>query len=220
MGTLSGNEIRRRLAARGDRRLVVSPLLIPDEQIRKDQCSVDIRLGFSFALITPSTHGAIDEFGAASQEELRALIAQHYKTEYVPFGGKLVIHPHQFVLASSLEYIRLPYDLMGQVVGRSTWGRLGLIVATAIGIHPYFAGTLTLELRNLGETPLVLYPGQSIAQIFLNTIDNAYRGAEGVGQYSGSIDLLPRNMSSPATHNRIQKYIDGRSHAKSRAVQS
>jgi dCTP deaminase len=180
-----------------------------DEQLRKDQASVDIRLGFTFALISPSSHGAIDEFSCASQEESRSEIAAHYKLQYVPFGDNIVIHPHQFILASSLEFIRLPFDLMGQVIGRSTWGRLGLIVATAIAIQPSFAGTLALELRNLGETPLVLYPGQSIAQIFFHLVDGAH-DAEGVGQYSGSIDLYPKSMSSPRTYDRIRAFIEAR----------
>jgi len=206
MAILSGLEIRKRLGAKDEERLVISPLLELDEQIRKDQASIDIRLGFTFALVTPSSHGAIDEFGGKSQTAVREEIAGHYHVEYVPFGGRIVIHPHQFILASSLEYIRLPFDISGQVVGRSTWGRLGLIAATAIGVQPYFAGTLTLELRNLGETPLVLYPGQSIAQLFLSLVKNPYL-SEGVGQYSGSIDLFPRNMSSKVTYDRLKEYI-------------
>ena len=208
MGVLSGLEIRKRLADRDRERLVISPLLEPDEQVRKDQASVDIRLGFTFALISPSTHGAIDEFSRDSQSAIQAEIAAHYKLQYIPFGGKIVIHPHQFILASSLEFIRLPYNLVGQVIGRSTWGRLGLIVATAIAIQPNFAGTLALELRNLGETPLVLYPGQSIAQIFFHSIESPYGGADGIGQYSGSIELYPKDMSSPTTYRRLRRFID------------
>ncbi|MGJ4890272.1 dCTP deaminase [Bradyrhizobium sp. HKCCYLRH3099] len=210
MGVLSGYELRRRLALKGEDSLVVSPLLDVDEQVKKDQASIDIRLGFSFALVVPSAYGAIDEFQSASRDQIRANIAAHYETEYVPFGGKLVIHPHQFILASSLEYLRLPADITAQVIGRSTWGRLGLIVATAIGVHPNFAGTLTLELRNLGETPLVMYPGQSIAQIFFHTVETPSEIGDGVGQYSGSVDLLPRHMSSRKTYRRIRHYIESR----------
>ncbi|MGX9390543.1 dCTP deaminase domain-containing protein [Nitrobacteraceae bacterium UC4449_H16] len=53
-------------------------------------------------------------------------------------------------------------------VADGTWGRLGMIVATAVGIHPGFAGSLTLELRNLGGAPITLYPGQTIAQLFFH----------------------------------------------------
>jgi dCTP deaminase len=93
---------------------------------------------------------------------------------------------------------------MAYVLGRSTWGRLGLIVATAVGIQPNFAGTLTLELRNLGETPLSLYPGQIIAQLFFHEISGAKDG-EGLGQYSGAVELLPKQLSPQGTHDRIRK---------------
>jgi len=93
------------------------------------------------------------------------------------------------------------------VLGRSTWGRLGLIVATAVGIQPNFAGTLTLELRNLGEAPLSLYPGQIIAQLFFHEVAGAEEG-EGLGQYSGAVELLPKQLSPPGTHQRIRKMRD------------
>ena len=160
MPVLSGAEIRDRLhASELERRLVVSPVLEPDEQLRDDQASIDVRLGFQFALVAPSSYGAIDEFKENQNIQQIMDLTSLYSKKYVPLGGKIVIHPHQLILAVTLEYLRLPIDLMAYVVGRSTWGRLGLIVATAIGVHPGFAGPLTLELRNLGETPLRLYPG-------------------------------------------------------------
>jgi len=155
-------------------------------------------------LVSPSSHGSIDEFDT-NRTGLQPTLATLYKQQYVPFGRRIVIHPHQFMLAASLEYLRLPSDLMAYVIGRSTWGRLGLIVATAIGIQPGFAGTLTLELRNLGETPLALWPGQAIAQLFFHEVKTKPRGKGGLSQYSGAVDLLPRNMSSEITHDKIVK---------------
>lgn len=78
---------------------------------------------------------------------------------------EFILHPHQFLLASTLEYISLPFDYFGLVLGRSTWGRLGLNIATATMVQPGFKGCLTLELRNLGETPLPLMVGVRIAQL-------------------------------------------------------
>ncbi len=197
MSILTGKSIRERLDSGTDLdlRLVISPLLNPEEQARKDQASVDVRLGFQFALNTPSVVGAIDEFVDASKREVSSLWPELFKFEHVPFGRSIVLHPQKFILASTLEYIRIPRDLSAQVVGRSSWGRLGLVVATAVGIQPLFAGTLALELRNLGETPIVLYPGQNIAQLFLFTLDNHVDG-DALGQYSGSVDLCPGSLSS------------------------
>jgi dCTP deaminase len=147
VASMSGAKLKERLEHLDfEKRLVVSPLLEPQEQLRPDQASVDVRLGFEFALVAPSSHGAIDEFEDQALREGGLRLESLYRKIYTPFGKHLVIHPHQFILGMSLEYLRLPKDLMAYVIGRSTWGRLGLIVATAIGVHPGFAGPLILEL--------------------------------------------------------------------------
>lgn len=203
---LSGKKIRARLEESDpDKRLVVSPLLEPAEQLKDDQASIDIRLGFEFATISASAHGLIDALEDPVRSE--AIISRLYDKHYVPLGDSFIIHPHQFILGCTLEYIRLPYDLMSYVVGRSTWGRLGLIVATAVGIHPRFAGALTLELRNLGETPLKLYAGSPIGQLFFHEVAGAELGAAagaGVGKYSGAVDLVPHSVISGNTRSKLE----------------
>jgi dCTP deaminase len=94
------------------------------------------------------------------------------KSQYVPFGSRFILHPQSFVLGATLEWIRLPSNLAGYVVGRSSWGRRGLIIATAAGVHPGFTGCLTLELTNVGEIPIVIKPGMTICQLFLHTVDS------------------------------------------------
>jgi dCTP deaminase len=109
MSALNGSEIRERLLqTEPDERLVVSPILDIKDQLRDDQASIDVRLGFQFALMAPSLIDAVDEFEGGRSFSLSSL----YTREYVPFGGRIVIHPHQFILAATLEYIRLPMDLM------------------------------------------------------------------------------------------------------------
>ncbi len=184
------------------------PVLEPDEQLNDSEASIDIRLGFEFALVLASDVASIDEFPRIKlrtqrEEDFERL----YRPLYHPLGQELVIHPHQFMLASTLEYIRLPYNLTAFVAGRSTWGRLGLIVATAIGIHPKFAGTLTLELRNLGETPLTIYPGQAIAQLFFHWVDAEKSEKPMTCQYSGTTRLIPRRISSPRTKETLGEII-------------
>jgi dCTP deaminase len=78
------------------------------------------------------------------------------------------LHPQQLVLGSTLEYVRLPNDLVAEVVGRSSWGRLGLILSAATLVHPGFAGVITLELANQDDVPIPLIPGLRIAQLVLN----------------------------------------------------
>lgn len=211
MTALSSEAIRERLNADDlSERLIVSPLLDEASQAKHGQAAIDVRLGFDFGLVAPSRHGSIDEFGNG---ETPLSLSTLYRREFVPFGKNIVIHPHQFLLAQTLEYLRLPTDLMAYVVGRSTWGRLGLIVATAVGIHPGFAGSLTLELRNLGETPLTLYPGQTVAQLFFHRVENS-KGEPSTeaalhAQYTGTVDMVPRRLSDPTTAMKLRKLISG-----------
>jgi len=104
--------------------------------------------------------------------------AQLTKTRYVRFDDALYLHPRNFVLGTTLEWIRMPNDLGGYITTRSSWGRRGLIIATAIGIHPGFKGCLTLELTNLGEIPVALKPGMAVCQMFLHKIEESGKEAD------------------------------------------
>jgi dCTP deaminase len=155
--------------------------------------------------------GVLDEFADPPANHF-ADLARVYQQLYVPLGDAVTIHPHQLILALTLEYIRLPSDLMAYVVGRSSFGRLGLIIATAIGVHPHFFGPLTLELRNLGEVPVRLYPGQTIAQLFFHELDPPERKEplwqdvkEKIGQYSPAKDFIPGRLSSDLTSEHLRK---------------
>ncbi|MCU1301370.1 MAG: dCTP deaminase [Candidatus Sulfotelmatobacter sp.] len=148
-------------------RLVISPLLNADKQLKPGQASVDVRLGQRFYVPLRTKLSKLDRLSPDHQKDL-----QRYKDEtFVPLGSHFVIHPGQFVLGETLEWIHLPANLTAYVVGKSTWGRDGLIIATAIGVHPNFSGILTLEISNVGEIPIYLYPGFSIAQLFLSYVE-------------------------------------------------
>jgi len=98
-----------------------------------------------------------------------------------------MLHPNQFIIGSTLEYIKLPNDVFAHIIGRSSWGRLGLIIATATLIHPGFAGVVTLELTNVGEVPISLFPGLRIAQISFHKCDFFLETDESEpGKYFGS----------------------------------
>ena len=83
-----------------------------------------------------------------------------------------VIHPGEFCLGRTLEWVELPDDIVARIEGKSSLGRLGLIVhATAGFCDPGWKGTLTLELNNLTRVPIILYPGLEIAQLSFMTLD-------------------------------------------------
>ncbi|MBI2009982.1 MAG: dCTP deaminase [Candidatus Chisholmbacteria bacterium] len=95
------------------------------------------------------------------------------KLKRVKLGGAFVIHPGEFVLASTLEEVSLPGDLMGVLEGRSSLGRIGLIVhATAAFIGPGFAGHLTFEMSNISSLPIQLYAGMRVAQLAFATLSS------------------------------------------------
>jgi dCTP deaminase len=166
-------------------RLIITPLL-SIEQIQS--ASVDIRLGHDFTTTRKGNLPYID----ASESNFEP--HRHQSRHYVNRSERFFLHPHELVLASTLEYLRLPTTVSGWVTSRSSWGRAGLVIATATAVHPGFTGAITLELLNLGEVPLVLYPGLSVAQLIL--VD-----AEGASDYTGHF-----NFQIDAHHADVVKH--------------
>jgi len=165
---LQANDIVARLKERPtdpSRRLMVTPQPDLGALARRGAASIDLRLGTWFVTLRPARTELLDITDQARQEDSDQKLT---KTAYVPFGSKFILHPRNFVLAVTLEWLRMPSDLGGYVVGRSSWGRRGLIIATATGVHPRFAGCLTLELANVGEIPIGVHPGMSICQVFFH----------------------------------------------------
>ena len=127
--------------------------------------SVDLRLGDSFRVFHNHLAPAIDL--DAPPERLTELIQ-------VAAGKSFVIHPGEFVLGATLEQVGLPDDVVARIEGKSSLGRLGLIVhATAGFVDPGFVGTLTLEITNLTRIPIILWPGKPIAQLSFMALDRA-----------------------------------------------
>ena len=163
---LSSAELRCRMSPKmpDDERLYVTPVLEQDDQLDARQAAFDIRLGTDFVVFRQADLVALDPFQSdadkAMQEAERS--GEHRR---VPVGGTIVLHPRTSVLGKSLEYVRMPLDLSALVIARSSWGRLGLVVATATYVHPGYTGSLTLELENLGVLPLVLRPGCRLGQM-------------------------------------------------------
>jgi dCTP deaminase len=86
-------------------------------------------------------------------------------------GKPFILHPNEFVLAATLEWIRMPKRLAGYVTGKSSWGRRGLVIETAPGVHPRYIGCITLEVANVGEIPITIIPGTEICQLFIHRVE-------------------------------------------------
>src|SRR3954471_12427233 len=125
--------------------------------------SVDLRVGDSFRVFHNHRVTAID-----LREPPTNLTEGVTVGEDEPFA----IHPGEFVLGRTLERVRIPDDIVARIEGKSSLGRLGLIVhATAGFVDPGFEGTLTLEITNLTRVPIKLYPGLPIAQLSFMELD-------------------------------------------------
>jgi len=138
---------------------IVSPIL---DEAQIDEGSINVRLGTKFIITKRPEYGVIDP-SKLSHSEIRKFQTKIHRD----FGQTLYLHPRQLVLASTFEFINLPKDLSGYVLSRSSYGRIGLMVATATYIHPLWKGCLTLELLNYGDAPIVLRCGEPIAQLII-----------------------------------------------------
>lgn len=159
--------------------LVITPSPDLDVLRRDGSASVDLRLGTWFMSLKQARTSSL----RIQDQAVGASIA---KTHYVPFGTPFVLHPMTFVLAATLEWIRLPRSLAAYVVGKSSWGRCGLIIATATGVHPGFVGCITLELSNVGEIPIEVKPGYPICQLFFHTLEGVPPETFIQGHFGGS----------------------------------
>lgn len=128
--------------------------------------SLDLHLGRWFLSIRSTRHALLDPTADSKGGDDHSAWT---KSHFVPFGDKFVIHPAAFVLAATLEWLRLPAKIGGYLTGKSSLGRRGLIIETAAGIQPGFSGCLTLEITNFGDVPIVLKPGMAICQAFFHT---------------------------------------------------
>ena len=168
----------RRLVDEG--RIVIKPW----EPALVQPASVDLRLGDSFRVFSNHKVTKID---------LREGPAQNLTEEVVVTEEEgFVIHPGEFCLGRTAEWVELPDDVVARIEGKSSLGRLGLIVhATAGFIDPGWKGTLTLELNNLTRVPIKLYPGLLIAQLSFMTLDKPaerpYGSAELGSHYQGQV---------------------------------
>ena len=137
--------------------------------------SIDVRLDRWFRVFNNQRYTHIDP--ATRQDELTSL------TE-VDDGESFVLHPGEFVLASTLEVLTLPDDLAGRLEGKSSLGRLGLLTHSTAGfIDPGFSGHVTLELSNVANLPIKLWPGMKIGQLCLFKLNTPAEHSYGSSVY-------------------------------------
>jgi len=171
---LSDATIRRLVA---DGRIGIEPY----EESLLQPSSVDVRVDRYFRVFRNNRYPFIDV--KAEQEELTELVEIDPETPFI-------LHPGEFVLGSTLERVRLPDDLVARLEGKSSLGRLGLLIHSTAGfIDPGWDGHVTLELSNVANLPITIYVGMKIGQLsFMELTEPSERpyGSDALGsKYQG-----------------------------------
>jgi dCTP deaminase len=182
-----------------EQHLVVSPIL-SYRQI--GAASIDLRMGNVVLMVRARGSSHVDPAALIVKNSKRhsqniELHRQQKHERYeIPFDERFLLHPGSVALVPTLEWLKLPPDLMGTVTARSTWAREGLNIATATLIEPNYEGIATLELSNLGRIPISLYPGLRIAQIaFVQVKGRTKRPDTNKAQFSLSFEPRQGNIS-------------------------
>src|SRR6188474_2441075 len=149
--------------------------------------SVDVRVDRSFRVFHNARHPFIDV--RQRMEDLTELVT-------VPDEEPFILHPGEFVLGQTLERVRLPDDIVARLEGKSSLGRLGLLIHSTAGfVDPSFEGNLTLELSNVANLPITIYYGMPIGQISFMRMDGPvetpYGATEAGSKYQGQAEPTP-----------------------------
>ena len=177
---LSDRDIKAEIASG---RVIIDPL---DESCIQPS-SIDIKVSNLFRVFRNHTAAVIDV--KQDMTDLTELVE-------IPADGAFMLHPGEFVLGSTLERVAVPDDLVARVEGKSSLGRLGLLIHSTAGfIDAGFDGHVTLELANVANLPITLYPGMKIGQIsfmrMTSPAENPYgKGARG-SKYQGQRGPTP-----------------------------
>ncbi|MCU1389973.1 MAG: deoxycytidine triphosphate deaminase [Ilumatobacteraceae bacterium] len=177
---LTDRTLREEIAAG---RIIIEPL---DETCIQPS-SIDVKVGNLFRVFRNHTAGLIDV-----KQDLEDL------TELVTIGedGVFMLHPGEFVLGTTLERVGVPNNLVARIEGKSSLGRLGLLIHSTAGfIDAGFDGHITLELSNVASLPITIYPGMKIGQIsfvqMTTPADNPYGSGARGSKYQGQRGPTP-----------------------------
>lgn len=158
---LSDVDIKKKLDSQ---EIKITPM--PNLEEALGPASIDLRLGNQFMFYYRTEQPFIDVKDPVTMENLTRLIT---KNSDEPF----TIHPGDFVLATTMESIELPNDLIGRLEGRSSLGRLGIVIHSTAGkFDPGWIGKLVLEISNVGLVPVRIYPGMRVCQFLFEQLSS------------------------------------------------
>ncbi len=156
---LSDKDIQAKLETK---EILISPM--PDLAEALGTVSVDLKLGNQFIVYRTTDRPFIDVNDPKTFDGVTQQVVKNN-------GEAFVIHPRDFVLGSTLEKIELPNNLAGRLEGKSSLGRLGIVIHSTAGkVDPGFKGNLVLEITNIGTLPIMLYPGMRVCQLLFEQV--------------------------------------------------
>jgi dCTP deaminase len=145
-------------------KILVKPKPNLEEQLGSS--SLDLRLGYHFRIFKHRRMPFVDPFDKETTRDMTEEVKISKKEPYV-------IQPDEFVLASVLEWVELPNDISARIDGRSSLGRLGLVIHSTAGhIDAGFKGSITMEMTNIGTMPILLYPKMRICQLVFEPLSS------------------------------------------------
>ena len=190
---LSDRSIREELAAGN---IVIDPVDIDDIQ----PASVDVHLDRQILVFRNTRRAYVDV-----RKSLEGLTDMEEIQDDVPF----MLHPGEFVLGSTLEHIELPSHLVARLEGKSSLGRIGLLIHSTAGyVDPGWKGHLTLELSNVSSLPITLYYGMKIGQLSFSQLtvpaDRLYGDPSLRSKYQGQTEPTPSKAHEDFSFHNLQ----------------
>ena len=182
-----------------EQKILITPIL---SSYQIQPASMDVRLGPDFLIIKV---GKITHLDPLKNSKKVGFEVEKYTDKYkiLDKKEKFILHPNEFILGCTLEYIKLPNDIAARIEGRSSWGRLGILVHSTAGfIDPGFCGNITFELKNMGKIPIPLYPGIRMAQLSFFKVNNDTPYS---GKYKESFGVIPSKYFEDFEYDEIRK---------------
>ena len=196
---LSDRDIR---AAISQGKIKITPAPNLEEQL--GSCSIDFHLGNTFKIFNHSKYPYIDPRNLAlSSEIMKEIVVQE--------GEAFIMRPGEFCLSITIEDLEISDDLLGRLEGRSSLGRIGIIVhSTAARFDPGWTGRPVMELGNIGVMPVALYPGMRVCSFTFeqvsSPVENPYRKRKGA-KYAGQATPLASKLAEEMGRREEARYV-------------
>lgn len=175
--------------------------IFPFDPVLIQPSSYNLRLANKFRIFKNAQQAYLD---------VREPVTDYMEVIEIMDDQPIIIHPREFILGETMEYFEIPNDLVGRLEGKSSLGRLGIIIHSTAGyVDPGFKGTLTLEISNLANIPIKLYPKMKIAQMSFHYMSTPAQTPYG----SPKLHSKYQSQKGPTESKIFKEFTRARKHA-------